>query len=69
MARKTYTISEIAQSFGATWHQAYQAIRRLGIEPCERRAGAKMFDSPARKAVGEWLKTNAVRELVPADSS
>lgn len=69
MPRTTYTISEIAETLGATWHQVHQAIRRLGVEPCERRGGTRMFQASTLGSVRKWLESHARRELVAADSS
>lgn len=63
MSRKTYTVTEIAEALGATWHQVHQAILKLELEPSEHRAGVRMFDSDAKRRIGQWVQKNARRKL------
>lgn len=63
MTRKTYTIGGLAELHGARWHQVYQAIRRLGLEPAEVVGGTRVYGVEARDRIGKWLEEHARRKL------
>lgn len=65
---QSFTIQDIADAHGATWHQVYHAMRRLEVKAVGSVGGTKVYDRAALRQVGGWLKKNDRVKLGRSDA-
>lgn len=59
MAGRTYTMGELVEALGAKEHQVKYAIKKLGVEPVERKTNGRLFGAAGLRKLRRWMEKNS----------